>query len=250
MNRCGLAIVALGLGVFSGAASASILTFEFDGVLDRVLREATFVGVGDDGSNQYSFAEVDASTWAPGGSVARDQIFNGTFAYDATAAPSLISDNGEFGAIATFGQATQGIGVAFPDFMMPSIYLPISSDKGTVQVGDNVGAPGHDFFIIRQTFSSIDWFASIALTFTDYSGSRYSDLAIPTHLTLEDFDRSIIEIGIVDRNTQNQLTISGTVTSLRAVQVWEPSALSMLAIGLIVMFFSSARRQPVFGVQA
>jgi hypothetical protein len=243
MNRRGLAIVALGLGVFSGGASASILTFEFDGVLDRVLREATFVGVGEDGWNQYSFAEVGASTWAPGGSVARGQDFRGAFSYDPLTAPSLISDNAEFGVIGTFGGATQALGVVFPDFFIPSIFLPISPNKGSVQVAVNAGAPGHDVFIVRQTFSSADWFASVAVSFTNFSGTLYSEPVIPTHLSLEDFDRSIIEIGIVDRNTQNQLTISGTLTSLRAVQVSEPSTMALFLMGLIVTLLRYARER-------
>ena len=230
--------LALAFGLLFLTASGSHgapITFQFTGSVDEV-EKLTFLELG-----VYDIVPVNSSAWFPGSVFSVGESFSGTFTYETTASGTLSQD----GLRTVHSSALIAFSVAFDDY---SVVLgtggePFWGVPSVSVVNDRVlgGGSPLDLFQPNAALLTGGWFNHLVPSLIDNSGSVFQDMSLPLNLSLGDFSFSNLGVVFLEQASQDQLHITGQLSTLDLVPIPEPNTATLLALGITGL---AARQRP------
>ena len=165
----------------------------------------------------YYFAGNLLQDW---GSYLAGTEFNGSLSYEHPQAPTELSP---FGTSSRFSATNISISIGLENVVLTKD--PNIATDGILMLRN----PSVFQVALSGDYSLSGWqLTSLGVILTDNSGALYPSVEeLPAILNSNDFDQKEVYFGGTD-NSQNSVGASGIITSL----VPEPSALSLLAVGL------------------
>ena len=198
-RNCFVTLLLFITSLTSATACAEILTFEFEGYIDNIVKNENNVIEG----------------------VYLNQPFTGWFNY-STDVPDLNPSDPLRGTYYQDASIVVNLGGQTYPYLDGFIYFSIANDND----GDRF------FYVVDGEYGdySFTWFG---LELIDSTGTAFATDDLPISLNIEDFDSAFFRMGGDEISTSDFFQIEGQITNIQYIP--EPASLILLALGAVIM---------------
>lgn len=187
---------------------------------------------------------VDHSDFA-GAGISKGDLIGGFFQYDTSAGLSAFQPSQEPGSVYRSYNSGATNFISYVDMATGLRFESMQwmNWPGAVAVKDSVpvaGAYASDFVSLSSNAGNAAMFSNASLFFDDVFGNALTNADIPLQLDLGAFPDSSMSGGFLRRSDRNQMDFYADLTSMRRVDVPEPSSSFLFLVAGMGLF--AARR--------